>query len=156
MTVILWDIDGPLNPYLAGWDDRMVVHGTDYNQGRFLPHHGSWMEEYLNLGVTMVWASNWLEDTIAVTELFQLPDFPYIPLEPDGTHATWKLPSVEAYLNRYYPNEPVIWLDDELEEDAYRWATNRGRMMLVKVDPKAGWTEQQHNQMLQFCRDGNH
>lgn len=151
MTVVLWDIDGPLNPYLAVWDDRMIVHGTDYNQGRFLPHHGEWMREYtLNPAVMMVWASNWLEDTVSVSELFNLPEFPYILLGPDSSHATWKLPSVDAYLKQYHPNEPVIWLDDELEEDAYEWAAKRGNTLLVKVDPRVGWIEPQHYEMLKF------
>lgn len=156
MVVGIWDIDGPLNPYLMSGihtDGRYYPWGTRWNSGWFnLVEHPGWMQSFVDAGVTMRWGSYWLDETVIVSEFLGLEEFPFIRLrKPQGnSDCTWKLPSIQAFLDEHHHGEPAFWLDDELESDAYAWAEERGNTLLVKVDPKQGWVAEEYELMMRF------
>lgn len=153
VPVIIWDIDGPLNPFLSpNLHETKYLHwGGQWNTGHFnIVEHPVWMEWFVKAGVQMVWGSNWGEDCLLVNQLFHLPEMDYIRLTP-SSHRSWKLPSVSLFLEDTHPTAPVIWVDDELYPDAAQWAEKRGDTLLVPCDPRTGWVEREFNIMQQFC-----
>jgi hypothetical protein len=71
-----------------------------------------------------------------------------MPAEHSGT---WKLPSISDWVrNDVAPLEKVVWVDDELDEDAFAWAEKRGNTLLLKPDPAVGLTRDHVDTILAF------
>lgn len=154
MTVILWDIDGVLNPSLSdsapdlgflpltsGWASWQLNPTT----------HGLWMKD-LESKARMVWCSAWEESSNDISLFFGNKKYEYVPFRivPPNTkpNLTWKLPAVKQFLKKI--SEPAIWLDDEFEQDAYDWAATRPNTLLITCDPKVGWTYEQYKEIQSF------
>lgn len=153
--VIIWDIDGPLNPFLSpkvAYNPNFIHWGSDWNTGWFdVVDHREWIRELLKLPVDMLWGSNWQEDCARIGMLFDFPeDTPWVPLTIPRVDDTWKLDSVKQYVDANHKTAPVIWLDDEIGPRGERWAEERGDVLLVKCDPRTGWTFEEKEQMLVF------
>ncbi len=152
--LVLWDIDGPLNPFRAvglADDERFVPHASSWNSGLFnVVEHPLWAGELLALGVEFLWVSNWAEEANEVGFALGLSEpIAHIPLEA-GDGATWKLESVDEWLRVNAPGRPVLWVDDELGPDARAWAAARGNTLLVPVDAAHGWSRDQYESMVQW------
>jgi len=154
--VIIWDIDGPLNPYLsstASSNPHFIRWGSsEWNTGWFnVVEHREWINELLSLPVDMVWGSNWQDDCVYISILFNFPEeTPWIPLTISKTDDTWKLDSIKQYVDTYHKTSPVIWLDDEIGPRGDKWAETRGDVLLIKCDPRTGWTLEEKQKMLEF------
>lgn len=143
MSLILVDIDGPLNPFLSPTlhEDGFTHFSIGWASWALNIHtHGQWLKE-LNESNTIVWCSNWMEESNKVSELFFLPDFDFINFSSPITTPTWKLPDVDKYVSEH-PADHIFWLDDELKEDAHQWAAIRGNVTLIPCDPSTGWVEE--------------
>ena len=153
---ILWDIDGVFNPYMA--TDLIERGFSRYNQDWIswdldVVNHGQWMRE-LESAANFVWASNWGDESNALVKWFFLESlhYPHIPLNMATEHSgTWKLPSISDWVrNDVAPAEKVVWVDDELDEDAFVWAQQRGNTLLLKTDPAVGLTREHVDTILAF------
>jgi hypothetical protein len=156
MTYFLWDIDGVFNPFMAtDLIERGFVHfDQDWISWDLdLLNHGAWMRDLETKG-KFVWASSWGDDSNALIKWFHLDSlhYPYIPLQMNDNHeGTWKLASVKDWVENQIPaDEKVVWVDDEVENDAVLWVDSRPNTLLVRTDPAVGLTEQQYQRILDF------
>lgn len=152
--LVLWDIDGPLNRFKAsglGADPRFVGVKGDWNSGLFdSVNHPRWGAELLALGAKFVWVSNWADEANLVKDFIGLSEpIPHIPLDDYGDRS-WKLSSVKLWVDDYARGAPLIWVDDELHEDAQSWAEERGNTLLIHVDAAEGWTFEQFSAMKRW------
>ena len=159
MTIIIWDIDGVLNPYLANdLAERNFFHISKnwMTVDIDLQDHAAWMRD-LESKSTMVWGSSWEDDSNLIADYFWLTKhLDYIKFRgvTHGEDITWKLPSVIKFVDTV--KEPIIWLDDEFKQDAYDWAEKRGNTKLIYCDPAVGWTFEQYQQILEFIEEHKH
>lgn len=74
-------------------------------------------------------------------------DFPPAPSIAPGQ--TWKLAGVAAFV----AERPLAWIDDELGEDAHRWAlSRRAPTLLVPTDPGEGLNDEHVRRLVEFAR----
>jgi hypothetical protein len=72
-----------------------------------------------------------------------------VEFDGDLTGPTWKLPSVAAYVG---DDRPCVWIDDDLGEDAERWAKQRaGPTLLARTQAHVGLTEELTEECLRFA-----
>lgn len=156
MTVILWDIDGVLNPSLSesAPDEGFLPLNSGWASWQLNPTtHGAWMKN-LESKVRMVWCSAWEQASNDVSLFFGNKEYEYVPFRvmpaSEKADLMWKLPAVKHFLKN--SSEPIIWLDDEFERDAYEWAAQRPNTLLITCDPKVGWTYEQYSEMQVFIQ----
>ena len=96
----------------------------------------------------LVWATGWEHEANRVlAPILGLPELPVIefPRDEDGTFV--KLVTVSKISSA----TSVVWLDDELTEEAKEWARNRvGATLLVDVDPSTGLTHEDLEKVSAF------
>lgn len=144
--LILWDIDGPLNPFRAsglGEDERFLPLAGSWNSGLFdMVDYPRWASQLLSLGAEFIWVSNWAEEANLVAPILGLDaPIPFLILDDFGDKS-WKLSSVRSWLASQ-PKRPVLWFDDELFEDAQEWAASTPEVTLLPADAVTGWTHEQ-------------
>lgn len=153
---ILWDIDGNLNPTFSTTreEDGFIEADSGFMRFWLNPNtHGVWMQELDLLPVRNYWVSNWAEDSNFINRFFDLKHSKWdaIPLDEYANALTWKLPSVRLWADKQLsPSQKLVWLDDELEADAFRWAEERGNTLLVKTNPAKGFTVEQYQLVRRF------
>jgi hypothetical protein len=138
--VLLVDVDGVLNPWLAedcppGYGEYSFFPGE---RVLLSPGHG---ELLLSLERTyeLVWATAWEHRANRlICPVLALPELPVIEFPLDGRDLYFrKLPAViEAVGDR-----PCAWIDDEHRPDHYTWAERRGvPTLIVDINPAEGLT----------------
>lgn len=157
MAIIFMDVDGVLNPLFSFTlqEDGYVTITTGWTTWSLNYRlQGKWMKELVDAGHTIVWCSSWEQDTNIVAQFFKLPEFSYVKFNARSTelkeNETWKLKDIIRYLGD--SEEIVFWLDDELEEDAFRWAKYRGNTHLIKCDSSKGWSSEQYEYMKSILK----
>ncbi|MGW2839948.1 hypothetical protein ACWCWD_19400 [Streptomyces sp. NPDC001493] len=150
--LLLIDIDGPLNPYMAlagarnpeGYR-RLRMRPTGWEMGQGLPvllnpAHGG---ELLALAdrYELVWATTWKDEANEwVGPPLGLPPLPFVDWPVVGGTAGdgvfWKTPHVVAYA----AGRPFAWIDDEVGEPDRAWvaAHHPGPALLRRIDPAVG------------------
>jgi hypothetical protein len=140
--VLLVDVDGVLNPWLAT-DCPPGFGEYDFFAGERVllsPGHG---ELLLSLAhaYELVWATAWEHRANRlIGPVLALPELPVIEFPLDGRDLYFrKLPAViEAVGDR-----PCAWIDDEHQPDHYTWAERRGvPTLIVDIDPARGLTSE--------------
>jgi hypothetical protein len=155
MTYIIMDIDGVLNPFGARHNTQLGFTWFEKNNtGVFLKPdmHVKWLEE-LSKDATFVWGSAWAAGSNLLLELLDLnTTWNWIPLdEEDVGWGTWKIKSIRRWVEANAdPAEKIVWLDDELEEDAFAWAEARGNMLAICPNRYEGLTEEHFKQIHSF------
>lgn len=148
-AVILLDIDGVLNPQVV-WDSRNGLSGPSLLLSEA---HLALVQDLNTLG-QIAWASTWSKDqTSRLETAIGLPadtpslDFTQTRVDFLSTAGpTWKIPFVERWLRRRERIEErsyqaVVWIDDELYEDADMWAhASSAPTLLIRTDPDTGLT----------------
>lgn len=140
--VLLVDVDGVLNPWLAdGCPDG-------FNEYEFFPDelvllspgHGELLTALAD-DYELVWATAWEHRANRlIGPVLGLPELPVIEFPLDGRDRLFrKLPAViEAVGDR-----PCAWIDDEHQPDHYTWARQRGvPTLLIDIDPAEGLTRE--------------
>ncbi|WP_327366341.1 hypothetical protein [Streptomyces sp. NBC_01217] len=150
--LLLIDIDGPLNPYVA-LADRRIPHG--YARHRMRPvgwDYGPALPVLLNpdhgralLALAgryeLVWATTWKDEAnVWIGPHLGLPPLPYIDWPamhggaPQGTY--WKT----QYVVEYAAGRPFAWIDDEITEQDRAWISGQGtaETLLLWIDPRTG------------------
>lgn len=155
---LILDIDGVFNPFMGTnlpSKGYKVYRRIWINWALNIPLHSPMLrnlEEYADI----VWGSNWLEDSNALAEWFSMkkPSYPHIPLlygTTDSSNETWKLESIIQWCEEHTnPGDRIVWIDDELQDDAYEWASRRGNFLMIKTDPRFGLTESQTLSAVSF------
>ncbi|MEU6117735.1 hypothetical protein ABZ840_24700 [Streptomyces sp. NPDC047117] len=148
--LLLLDVDGPLNPWLAPETRRATGYAThrmrppgwepprDPLLVRLNPAHGPAL---LALGCELVWATTWKDAANTwIGPVLGLPPLPYLDW-PDGHHADpsgvhWKT----RHLVRSVAGRPFIWVDDEIGRPDRRWVAHHhtGPALLYRVDAAVG------------------
>jgi hypothetical protein len=138
--VLLVDVDGVLNPWLAeGCPAGFGVY--DFFPGERVllsPGHG---ELLLSLAhdYELVWATAWEHRANRlICPVLALPELPVIEFPLSGRDLYFrKLPAViEAVGDR-----PCAWIDDEHRPDHYTWGASRGvPTLIVDINPAEGLT----------------
>ncbi|QNE78395.1 hypothetical protein F0344_30700 [Streptomyces finlayi] len=165
--LLLIDIDGPLNPYLAlsrpGTPDGYHMHlmrPSGWTEGPALPvllspgHGGALLalaERY-----ELAWASTWMAEANEwIAPPLGLPPLPYIEWPtllgsaPDGVY--WKTRHVVDYA----AGRPFAWIDDEITERDRTWvaAHHPSRWMLRRIDPWTGLEEADFDALAAWAGD---
>jgi hypothetical protein len=138
--VLLVDVDGVLNPWLAdGCPDG--YHEYDFFPGERVllsPGHGELLTS-LAPAYELVWATAWEHRANQlISPVLSLPELPVIEFPLSGLDLGFrKLPSViEAVGQR-----PCAWIDDAHQSDHYTWAQERGiPTLIIDIDPAEGLT----------------
>lgn len=150
---IIWDIDGVFNPYLAS--DLIERNFKRYSQGWVewdlnVETHGAWLQELEEMA-TFVWGSDWESESNLLAQWFRLKknEYPHIPL-PRGKIGG-KLAPVSRWIeDNVQPKQKVVWVEDELQDNAFQWAARRTNVLLVKPDPSVGLTYNQVQAIKSF------
>lgn len=152
--LLLIDVDGPLNPYLA-----LSEPGTPDGYVRYRMRPSAWTEVQplpvlLNPGhggellaltdrYELVWATTWKGDANEwIGPRLGLPELPYIDWPqmhgkaPRGTF--WKT----RYILEYAAGPPFAWIDDDIALYDHEWVEQRhlAAALLLRIDPGTGLT----------------
>lgn len=138
--VLLIDVDGVLNPWLAA-DCPPGFSTYDFFPGERVllsPKHGELLAS-LASAYELVWATAWEHRANRlICPVLSLPELPVIEFPLDGRDLDFrKLPAViEAVGDR-----PCAWIDDEHQADHRTWAEQRGvPTLIIDIDPAKGLT----------------
>jgi hypothetical protein len=138
--VLLVDVDGVLNPWLA--EDCPAGFGEyDFFPGERVllsPGHGELLLS-LAQAYELVWATAWEHRANRlICPVLALPELPVIEFPLSGRDLFFrKLPSVVDAVG----DRPCAWIDDEHRPDHYTWAESRGvPTLIVDIDPAEGLT----------------
>ncbi|MGH3301050.1 MAG: hypothetical protein ACRDOK_05045 [Streptosporangiaceae bacterium] len=138
--VLLVDVDGVLNPWLA---ERCPAgyHQYDFFPGERVllsPGHGELLTS-LTPAYELVWATAWEHRAnLLISPVLALPELPVIEFPLDGRDLFFrKLPAVIDAVGE----RPCAWIDDEHQPDHYAWAKQRAvPTLLMDIDPAVGLT----------------
>jgi hypothetical protein len=159
--LLLLDVDGVLSPFQGSAFEMRRVNPEGFERVE-LPDE--YRERYIWLSRTnaarlrrlgevfeIVWATGWGDHANAVIGPFhELEHLQVIKLDFTGD-VTWKLSSVRAYVG---DDRPCVWIDDDLGEDAERWARERrAPTLLVRCEPHVGLTEDMVERCLEFAAE---
>jgi len=149
--VLLVDVDGVLNPWLAT-DCPPGFGEYDFFPGERVllsPGHGELLLS-LALAYELVWATAWEHRANQlICPVLELPELPVIEFPLDGRDLHFrKLPAViEAVGDR-----PCAWIDDEHRPDHYDWAARRDvPTLIIDIDPARGLTKDVVGRLAQWA-----
>jgi hypothetical protein len=153
---IIYDIDGVFNPFMA--TDLLERGFTRYVKGWVqwdldTLDHARWVRE-LEDYADIVWGSSWEDESNALAGWFHLKNlsYPHIPMTTAGSMSTtWKLPAISAWIEQNVSDsQKVVWVEDELFEDAFVWAKNHPNVLIVQTNPAVGLTAGQVESIKSF------
>lgn len=150
--LLMIDVDGVLNPFpldrhssLPGlgfelhhltpqdYDVSNPLHGNANTYQVYLnPEHGRMLLELAEkTGIELAWGTTWEHEAnrliaplLGLPELAQVARFPRPGFRWTGQ--TWKLEGMRTFAAQpEMADRPVIWLDDDLHDDAIDWARER-------------------------------
>lgn len=158
MSVVIFDIDGVFVPFYARYNPRIGFSWQENGRkGDFLKPEMQrpWIEE-LSAIANLVWGSA-REDANCTLELLQIDqEWERIELEYrdlETTPITWKLESIQAWVADNVPDdELLVWVDDELQQDAFDWAAERGNMLAIAPLKDEGLTQPQYETIIAFLK----
>ena len=138
--LLLLDVDGVLMPVGRSLPPGFVRHRTDEYDVVIAESHGEWLRALVPL-FDLVWATTWGTKAGEIFgRLLDLPEAEAVPLTALAKSGTRELPDVA----RFVGDRPFAWVDDELYEDAFEWASARGvPSLLVRTDAGVGLRERE-------------
>ncbi len=156
MTIVILDIDGVLNPFGARYNYNLPFR--EIGSVFLLPEMQTPWIKKIKEHAKFVWGSAWEQNSNRLLEWLELedePDWEWIPMQwTDVGTGTWKIKAIRKYLKDagIPDDEKVVWLDDELEEDAFLWASERGNMLCIAPDRYLGLTDEQYAEIYEFVK----
>jgi hypothetical protein len=103
----------------------------------------------------LVWATGWEEkanEYLPYILGLPQPEFPCLLFQGQAVFgsAHWKLEAIEQYAG----DRPSAWIDDNLDESCYLWATSRDApTLLVQTRSAAGMTDENVEQLLGWAHE---
>jgi hypothetical protein len=157
MTIIIIDIDGVVNPINARYTNLpgFFEHEDERFRAFLNPEvHGSWITE-LSKDACFIWGSAWEEHSNAILRMLKIDqEWDWIPMDyEDVGLGTWKIKAIRRWVEQNAPDEKIVWIDDELEQDAFKWAEERGNMLAIAPNSHTGLTAEELEQVVSFVRD---
>lgn len=154
MTTIITDIDGVYVPFFARSNPELGFREYEgYGERAFLKPEMQkpWLETFMSKA-TLVWGSKWKEPNKLLALLGINANWEKIEISnQDVGLGTWKIKSIRKWVEENLsPEEKLVWIDDELEEDAFEWARVRGNMLSVAPDRVIGLTQEQFEEIDHF------
>lgn len=154
---IIYDIDGVFNPFMA--TDLLERNFVRYSKGWIswdldLVNHAAWVRELEDYS-DIVWGSTWEEESNSLAGWFHLKkvEYPHIDMSygAGSSYQTWKLPAISNWiLNNVSAEQKVVWVEDEVYDDAETWVAQFPNILLVKTDPAVGLTLEQVESIKSF------
>ena len=150
MSYLFLDVDGVLNPMATNAEAKRL--DPTFTARLIAPYEvwvseyqAKWLQDLLAQGVTIVWATTWVESEAMLAELagfYGLPtDMPRIyGLDFTDVGNCGKMDGVQEWLteNGVNPrNEPCVWVDDMLGNNDRLWAWSRN-IFPVTTDDRVG------------------
>ena len=138
--VLLVDVDGVLNPWLAD-DCPDGYHEYSFFPGERVllsPDHGKLLAS-LTPAYELVWATAWEHRANRlISPVLSLPELPVIEFPLSGDDVFFrKLPAVVEAVGQ----RRCAWIDDAHQPDHYSWAERRGvPTLIIDIDPAEGLT----------------
>lgn len=159
--LLLLDVDGVLAPFQGDMLSMSRVGGEGFRRVDLDPEMGLreaflWVSEAnterlrkLGEAFEIVWATGWADTANRVIgPMHALEDLPVVELDYTFDTPTWKLPSIEAFVP---DDRACVWVDDDLAEDAERWAEERSApTLLARCEPHVGLTDELTERCLQW------
>lgn len=153
--ILLVDVDGVLNAF--GFSRIHYPEFEDvWDHGAFRIHVPAGTRDRMQRLAEvydLVWATAW-EDKAAPEwgpRLGVMGDSPHIAWRYGSVmDQTWKLRDVEAWCEANAGDRPVAWIDDDLHEDASRWAKKHG-YHLVRTNPTHGMTDGDFRSLMLYA-----
>lgn len=155
-NLVILDIDGVLNPYYAS-------NGNPQEFSEIILEDN--IQVFLNLNMqrpywekiselsTIVWGSAWEGMSNHLSSVLGFDELEWIPISrTDVGLGTWKIRSIQKWLNNNELKkfDKIVWLDDELEQDAFDYADSLENMLCIAPDRELGLTEKDYEQIIEF------
>jgi hypothetical protein len=117
-------------------------------------NHAAWVRE-LEDYADIVWGSTWEDESNALAGWFHLRqiEYPHIDLSfgAGSSFQTWKLPAVANWIiNNVSDAQKVVWVEDEVFDDAFKWAAQYPNLLLIQTDPAVGLTREHVDSIKAF------
>jgi len=100
----------------------------------------------------LFWATGWEDKAnFYLPRMLGLPELPYLRFDGNARFgsAHWKL----GPLQEFSRDQPLAWIDDNLDESCYRWAQDRGApTLLVPTEPARGLGEVETEALAGWAR----
>jgi HAD domain in Swiss Army Knife RNA repair proteins len=148
--LLLLDVDGVLFPFgnASPPPGYRLIESPEYTVW-IKPAHGDALRR-LSMSFELVWATTWEHKANQIIgPALGLQQLPVIEFNEGRAGETWKLPAV----GRYVGERPFVWLDDELFQDAYRWAAELPQPnLLIRPRSSIGLTNDQLRDISEFAR----
>lgn len=160
MAKILLDIDGVILPTRDRdpWG-RFPVADWDGEKRMIDEEMRSRVVRLFQLG-SVVWCSNWQGRSAELGKALFVPETDFLPIEIRSnrwaeelnlhrSQWSWKLHSIMTHFAD--ETSPLIWIDDNIEEDAFLWQKERpGKTLLVKTEESIGLTDEHLEEVTRF------
>ena len=151
--VLFLDIDGVLCPFGIQAESQYEPI-PNHEFALWCPEHTEWLRE-LRESYELVWATFWEREANKVlSPLHELGTLPYIEFEFDlSTFRDYAKTPKLASIQRWAGNHPCVWIDDDLQEDAFTWASERDKVtptLLIQTDPSEGLNESVMDQLREW------
>jgi len=153
---IIIDIDGVLNPFYARYSQ--LEGFTEYSAQKYSAFLNkelitSWFKKFKDADVNLVWGSAWFQESNLILEMLDMDEkWECIKISTEDVGlGTWKIKSIRGWVeDNTSPNDLLVWIDDELEEDAFLWAAERGNMLAIKPAKESGLGETDFQEIWDF------
>lgn len=157
-NLVILDIDGVLNPYYITNNNRLGYEETilEHNYLVYLNKElqNPYLKKISELS-TIVWGSAWEKLSNLLSPELEIDQLEWIPISrTDVGLGTWKIKSIQKWLdNNEKKFDKIVWLDDELEQDAFDWAEESGNMLCIAPDKEKGLVREDYEEIIDFLSD---
>jgi hypothetical protein len=141
--VLLLDVDGVLNAFPPGYEERMVrLSGVGFHPTQTTLPFMRWAWEKF----TVFWLTAWFGSANEIADWAKLPRRPFLGDPKD--FGDYKLKAVSEKFHEF-PGK-VVWIEDGIGEAAEAWVKERKNILYVETDPFVGVTEDHIKTMTAF------
>ena len=159
MSTILLDIDGVILPTRNSdpWGHFALLDWQ--GEKRMIDEQmRSRVVRLFQLG-EVVWCSAWNERASVLARSLAVPEKPFLPFTIESNRwankssfeeMSWKLHSISTWDDG---KTPLIWIDDDIKDDAFLWQEERpGATLLIKTEEAVGLLDSHIEEVASFLQ----